>query len=166
MTFDQFINKWNGKLLDYDGYYGGQCVDLYRQYCKEVLNVPQSPAVGGAKDIWNTYLAQYFDRIPNSPNGIPKRGDIMIWGIGYGPYGHVGVVTSASLYSFYSFDQNDPLGTKCHYQWHNYRGVLGWLRLRSQSLTPQQKEQKIRDIFGQNITSEERLRQTDIVIHG
>lgn len=34
------------------------------------------------------------------------------------------------------------------------------------SLTPAQKEQKIRTIFGQNITSEERLRQSDIVIHG
>jgi hypothetical protein len=35
----------------------------------------------------------------------------------------------------------------------------------NQPLTPAQKEQKIRTIFGQHITSEERLKQTDIVIH-
>lgn len=166
MSFDQFISKYNGKGIDYDGAYGFQCVDLYRQYVKEVLVVPQSPPVPGAKDVWNTYLPQYFERITNTPEGVPQKGDIMIWGSNYGPYGHVGVYRDGNVWGFNSFDQNDPVGTKCHIQYHNYRGVLGWLRLRSQSLTPQQKEQKVRDIFGQNITSEERLRLSDIVIHG
>jgi hypothetical protein len=56
MTIGEFIKKWNGKVCDFDGKYGSQCVDLYRMYVKEVLGYPQSPPVEGAKDIWNTYL--------------------------------------------------------------------------------------------------------------
>lgn len=51
MTLTQFIKTYLGKKVDFDGMYGNQCVDLYRQYCKDVLNVPQSPSVPGAKDI-------------------------------------------------------------------------------------------------------------------
>lgn len=144
MTFDEFINKYNGKTVDFDGYYGGQCVDLYRQYVKEVLNFPQSPAVVGAKDIWNTYLTQYFTRINNTPLGVPQKGDIIIWGTGYGPFGHVGVYYSGNVMNFKSFDQNDPVGTKCHIQSHSYRGVLGWLRPKLQDKPI--SSLKIRDI--------------------
>ena len=43
MTLTQFIKKYLGTKVDFDGKYGAQCVDLYRQYCAEVLGVPQSP---------------------------------------------------------------------------------------------------------------------------
>ena len=59
MTLTQFINTYKGTKVDYkdenfkgDGSF--QCVDLARQYYKDVLNVPQFPALGangGAKDI-------------------------------------------------------------------------------------------------------------------
>ena len=128
MTFNEFITKYNGKGLDWDGAYGFQCTDLYRYYCHEVLRVPQSPPVVGAKDIWNTYLKDHFTRIENTPEGVPQAGDVMIWGSQYGPYGHVAVVTSANVNSFTCFSQNDPVGTLCQLRnYKNYRGVLGWL---------------------------------------
>ena len=128
MSFDEFVAKYNGKGIDFDGSFGNQCVDLYRQYVKEVLNLPQSPPVPSAKDIWNTYLAAHYDRIANTPSGVPQKGDIVIWGTGIGPDGHVGVFTSGDVWRFNSFDQNFPTGTLCHVQVHNYTGVLGWLR--------------------------------------
>ena len=128
MRFDEFIAKWNGKLLDWDGYYGGQCVDLYRQYCQEVLQIPQSPPVVGAKDIWGSYLKKHFDRINNDPMAVPVKGDIVIWDkYAGGGYGHVGVFVSGSVNSFESFDENWPVGSVCHIQKHNYTNVLGWL---------------------------------------
>ena len=54
MTLKQFIDKWLGNKADYDGYFGGQCVDLYRFYVKEVLALKQSPGVGGASEIWHS----------------------------------------------------------------------------------------------------------------
>lgn len=128
MTLDQFITKYNGKGIDSDGSYGNQCVDLYRQYIKEVLGYPQSPGVSGAKDIWSSYLPDYFTRIANTPEGIPQEGDIMIWGSTYGPYGHVAVVKSATLNTFTCFSQNDPTGALCGLKtYRTYKPVLGWL---------------------------------------
>lgn len=127
-TLDQFVSDWTGKGIDYDGSFGFQCQDLYRTYVKEVLGFPQSPAVPGAKDNWDKYLPAYFDRIPNSPTGVPVKGDIMIWGASYGPYGHVAVVTEATVNTFKCFSQNDPTGSLPAIRWYkNYTGTLGWL---------------------------------------
>ena len=126
MTLAQFVEKWNGKGIDYDGHYGFQCVDLYRQYVQEVLQVPQSPGVTGAKDIWNSYLTEHYDRVSNSPDGIPEPGDIMIWGSDYGQYGHVAVITEANKDTFTCFSQNDPLGALCGLKKYSKWG-LGWL---------------------------------------
>lgn len=127
MTFDDFIKKYDGQGIDFDGSYGFQCVDLYRQYCKESLGFPQSPPVEGAKDIWNTYLKDKFTATENTPTGIPTKGDIIIWGTGLGKYGHVSVFIDGTASKFNSFDQNYPTGSKCHIQSHTYKGVLGWL---------------------------------------
>lgn len=129
MTLQDFIGINNGRKLDYDGYYGAQCVDLYRFYLKDVLNVPQSPSVVGAKDIWNTYRTADFERIPNTPFGIPQPGDIMVWNANKGGgYGHVAIITNAALMWFDAFSQNDPAGSPAHIKRYSYNNVYGWLR--------------------------------------
>lgn len=131
MTLDEFITKWNGKGIDFDNYYGFQCMDLYRQYVKECLGLLQSPPVAGAKDVWTTYLKEKYDRFDNTPSAVPIKGDIMIWGAGAGPYGHIAVCTEANINDFKSFDQNWPVNSLCHIQPHNYTNVLGWLRAKA-----------------------------------
>lgn len=79
MTLDQFITTYSGKKIDFDGAYGGQCVDLYRQYVKEVLNYPQSPKVVGAAEIYDTASNDYYLKIRNSETNVPLKGDIVIW---------------------------------------------------------------------------------------
>lgn len=128
LTLQQFIDKWDNKGIDFDGHYGYQCVDLYRQYVQEVLGCPQSPGVIGAKDIWDSYLSSYFDRIPNTPEGVPEAGDIMIWGSVYGAFGHVAIVTEATVSTFKCFSQNDPTGAVCGIKlYRTYKPTLGWL---------------------------------------
>lgn len=128
MTIREILNKWNGKYVDWDGFYGYQCVDWYRQYCHE-LGLEQSIGVGGAKDIWDTYKKEDFERIKNDPSAVPQLGDIIIWDAYSGnPYGHVGVFDSGDVNSFTSYDQNWPVGSNVHPQAHNYDHVLGWLR--------------------------------------
>lgn len=128
MTFEEFITKYDGKGIDFDGAFGTQCVDLYRQYVKEVLGYPQSPLVEGAKDIWDTYLPDYYQRIENTPYGVPEKGDIVIFGDTMGKYGHVSIFIEGTASRFTSFDQNYPTGSLCHKQGHTYNAVLGWLR--------------------------------------
>jgi len=143
MTIDEFVKKYDGKFIDFDKAYGNQCFDLYRQYCQEVLQIPQSPPTGnqGAVKIWDTYLTQYFERIPNTPEGVPQKGDIMIWGTSYGPYGHVAIVTEATLTTFKCFSQNDPTGAACGIKlYRTYKPTLGWLRFKPKSKTYTEEE--------------------------
>lgn len=128
ISLTDFVSKWNGKGIDFDGYAGFQCQDLFRQYVQEVLGFPQSPGVVGAKDNWDVYLQDYYDRISNTPDGFPLPGDIMIWGAKYGPYGHVAVVISANSSSFTCLSQNDPAGSLCVIKKYTaWSALLGWL---------------------------------------
>jgi hypothetical protein len=93
MTVDEFVEKYTGKKVDFDGAYGAQCVDLARQYLKEVLNVTQWPPVEGAKDFWNGPKAG-FDKCGIHPehNILPAKGDIIIYGASGGnKYGHIAI---------------------------------------------------------------------------
>jgi hypothetical protein len=82
MTYEQFKNKYNGKYIDFDGYYGAQCWDLAQFYMKEVLNLPTS-ILSGCGNVKNmlvepkiSLLKKYFDEI-SVYEMYP--GDLCIW---------------------------------------------------------------------------------------
>ena len=91
-TLKRFICNNLGKKVDFDGTSGAQCVDLYRQYCKDVLEIPQTPALGingGAKDIWEKHgsLKQSKDSF--------AVGDILIYdATPTNKYGHVCILVA------------------------------------------------------------------------
>lgn len=82
MTYNEFKEKYNGKVVDYDGSYGGQCWDLAQQYFTECLKL--SPSIlagcGWVGNMLNepkiSLLLKYFDEVPVT-NMIP--GDTVIW---------------------------------------------------------------------------------------
>lgn len=129
ISFQQFLNKYMGQPVDWDKALGAQCVDLFRFYVNEVLGLKQTPRVEGAKDIWSTASDEDFEKIKNTPSGVPQTGDIVIWDKNEGGgYGHVGIVVDANVMSFRSFDQNYPKGYPARIVEHNYDNVIGWLR--------------------------------------
>lgn len=84
MTLKRFIVTYNGKKVDWDKAHGYQCVDLFRQYCKDVLNVEQCPKVEGAKDLINNPGKLKVTHDSYAP------GDVLIYGATKSnPYGHV-----------------------------------------------------------------------------
>lgn len=93
MTLEEFIIKYQGKKIDWDKCNGAQCVDLHRQYCNDVLGVPQTPALGvngGAKDIW-----EKCGTLKKRGVNDLHKGDILIYGAsGRNPYGHVCVLVA------------------------------------------------------------------------
>lgn len=133
MTIQQFLDKYNGKPIDYDKKFGFQCVDLMRQYIKEVLGgspYQVIPAADYAKNMFYNYKGTYFEKIYNSPTNSPSKGDIVFWKTYLfvtGIAGHVAIAVDAGMMSLITFDQNWPRGTFCHFQKHSYRGVIGWL---------------------------------------
>ena len=135
MTLEQFIAKWQGKKADFDGKYDGQCVDLYRFYVKEVLDFPQSPPVVGAADIFSTTQDELYTKIKNTPEGVPQKGDIVIWNKRAGSgFGHVAIFIGGDVNRFTSFDQNWRALNVCELTEHNYTNVLGWLRPKKESM--------------------------------
>lgn len=94
MTLTTFINTYLGQKVDFDKEGTPQCVDLYRQYCKDVLNIPQTPALGingGAKDIFDKHGV--LNVTPDSVTADYSRGDILIWGASKtNKYGHVAIL--------------------------------------------------------------------------
>lgn len=134
MTLDQFKTKYLGKKVDFDNYAGGQCVDLARFYWQEVINIPQPKGVVGAADFWTNFptdpaLNLNHEKIPNTPSGVPQKGDIIIWSKATGGgYGHIAIFLEGDGNSFTSLDQNWPTLSKVTKTKHNYTNVLGWLR--------------------------------------
>lgn len=129
MTIQQFLDKYLGQFIDFDGYYGAQCVDLIQQYNKEVFGGGFIPGQGAA-DIWETYPTEIYNRVLNTIDALPQLGDIMIWKKTTSlPFGHIAIVKNASQTKFTSLDQNWPTGGKCQYIEHNYENpqVIGWL---------------------------------------
>jgi hypothetical protein len=139
MKYDTFISTYEGKTVDTDGYYGGQCMDLMHRFIYDVIgnSNPQVLAASVAKDVYLRFPditgASMFTKIPNTPTAVPQRGDIIFWGTGIGPAGHVAIVISADVNTFISFDQNWLNVQKCQKITHNYNAVLGWLRPHDQT---------------------------------
>lgn len=126
MTTQEFFNKWNGRKLENDGAYLYQCVDLAKEYVRDVFGV--TPFSGNGKDFEDNYPKDKLQFVRNTPSGIPPFGALIVWGeMPNNPYGHVGVFVSGGTSSFQSFDQNWPVGSGCHYQNHNWNNVRGWL---------------------------------------
>ncbi len=144
MTLDEFVQKYIGTTVDFDGHYGGQCVDLYRLYVQQVLGFPQSPLVVGAKDIWDTAPEEYYEKIKCMAINRPQLGDIVVWNEHTGKgYGHVAVCLYAHVSVFCSLDQNWPEGKQCARVFHDYQHVIGWLRPKGTLCSKTQDRQSI-----------------------
>ena len=139
MTFDEWVKKNVGRGIDYDGTYGVQCVDLAKHYIKNVLGItPQS--IGNAIEYYNKrktseYLTKNFKWIDNTPEFVPKKGDLCVFTSKSGN-GHISVATGEGTISyFYSYDQNYP---KAKHEpmtliKHTYTSFLGVLRPKTKS---------------------------------
>ena len=106
MTYKEFVNKYNGKYIDFDGSYGSQCWDLAQFYFKEVLDLPRS-ILDGCGLVSNMLyppkrqvLEQYFDEVPINKM---QQGDVVIW-----DYGHIAIYDhyEQNNDSCYFFSQN------------------------------------------------------------
>ena len=110
MTLKRFVVTYNGKKVDWDKAHGYQCVDLFRQYCKDVLNIKQVPPVDGAKDIINKPGDFKISK------GAYAPGDVLIYDeTSSNPYGHVCILVSLlDSDTFIVFEQNgfDQTGAK------------------------------------------------------
>lgn len=137
MTLSEFVAKYKNRKVDYDLVYGAQCVDLFRQYCHEVLRIPHTGSVDGAKDLFLNYEympleKKYFDCIPyDSENADIRPGDVIVWNeTATNRYGHVAIVISTLENAVVVFEQNGFVQDGAKLFTRSLNNVLGVLRLK------------------------------------
>ena len=85
-----WLQEQEGRSIDYDGYYGAQCVDLIMAYYKYLIGYN----VGGNGDDYATNtLPSGWTR---TKNGQPQKGDILVYAGGTGA-GHVAIYESDNV---------------------------------------------------------------------
>ena len=129
MDLTDFINKYFGKKVDFDGAFGAQCVDLFRQYCEDVLDVPHTGAVDGAKDLWLKWESlplerYYFNKVKN-----PVCGDVVVFGeTDSNKYGHVAIFVSYIGKDIMVFEQDGFKQNGAFLKKRPGKNILGFLR--------------------------------------
>jgi hypothetical protein len=127
MTFDDFITKYNGQFLEVAGTPDAQnqCTDLANGYIRDVLGLPIIEWTN-AKD-FPSKAGSNYDWILNTPDGVPQKGDLVIWDERIGINGHIAIFIEGDTNRFTSFDENWPVGSPCKVVEHNWSCVSGWL---------------------------------------
>ena len=145
MTLSDFINKYKGISVCYPtGQYCSECLSLCKQYIKELFRInPPASGTNSAYGYWSNFpspLPNKFIKVQNTPSGVPKEGDIIIWKPwSTNKYGHIAIFIAGNANNFKSFDQNYG-GKQAHIQNHNYTNVIGWLSLKAK---PAESEDKM-----------------------
>ncbi len=135
--FDKYFAERIGVGIDYDGN-GVYCFDLANDYSINLIGGKQFWG-DGAYEIYTNFDNQpgkeLYERIPNTPEFVPIKGDIMVWGQGIGQWGHVAICNGKGDTTWFeSYEQNwtgnnDPVALIKH----NYNNVLGVLRPKDQT---------------------------------
>lgn len=132
-TIDEFLNKWTGKKCDFDKAYGAQCVDLFRQFCQDVLGIPHTGGVEGAKELFLNYdkiplEKKYFEKVYINP----RAGDVAVWGAtDKNKYGHVALVMgNIDGRSFLVAEQDGLKQDGVKFKVRSCDNLLGFLRFR------------------------------------
>lgn len=140
MTLEEFVIKYQGKHVDYDGVYGAQCVDLFRQYAKEGLGIKEhtGPCAtsGGAKDLFLDY-----DKMPIEKKYFKKStartyvpGDVLVWdSTEKNKYGHVAILLAKLGTSVIVFEQNGITLNGAEIIARDTKKLLGYLRYKGGS---------------------------------
>lgn len=85
-----WIQNNNNKYLDYDGWYGAQCVDLINFYTQGFVG-GKNVMVPRANDMYDRYDSSVYTRLGN--NSPAQMGDVAVWGYGPNtPGSHVAIV--------------------------------------------------------------------------
>lgn len=137
MYLDDFVKKYDGKKVDFDGVFGPQCVDLFRQYCKECLNIKEHTGrcgtTGGAKDLYIDYPKmpleeKYFYRCSD---GNYIAGDVAVWDSNSSnKYGHVAIVIGKLNDNLIVFEQDGFKLNGAKISLRSMKNLLGVLRKR------------------------------------
>lgn len=134
MDIQTWMNTVNGKIIDMDGAYGGQCWDLWSSYARNVYGIPAADTNTVDGYAASVYTARYdrsqalqnaFNR--EAGNYTPVYGDVAFWnGAGMN---HVAVVVKDNGNGTLSTMSQNP--DKAGYVTIGKAGIIGYFHPRS-----------------------------------
>jgi hypothetical protein len=130
-SFMEFVRRYDGKKVDFDGFNGPQCVDLFRMCCRDVYGIPHTGAVVGAKDLWFNYGTnrekEFFVQLASDASVRP--GDVAVWdGTAGNKYGHTALVIAEWGDSLIVFEQDGFRQDGAKIKLRSRVNLLGFLR--------------------------------------
>ena len=135
MTFEEFLTKYCGKKVDFDKVFGAQCVDLFRQYCFDVLKIPHTGGVDGAKELYENYQSMPLEKkyfVQLSKKAVPEYGYTAVWGASpTNKYGHVAlVIARLDSSTLLVFEQNGFTQDGAKIVRRDTKNLLGYLKFK------------------------------------
>lgn len=134
MNIQEWINTVNGKTIDMDGAYGGQCWDLWSSYARNVYDIPAADTNttdGYAASVYTTRydrsqaLQNAFTR--EADNYTPTYGDVAFWN-GNG-MNHVAIVVRDNGNGTLNTISQNP--NKAGHVTLNKAGIIGYFHPRT-----------------------------------
>lgn len=136
MNIQEWMNAVNGKTIDMDGAYGGQCWDLWSSYARNVYGIPAADTNtvdGYAASVYTTRydrsqaLQNTFTR--ETGNYTPTYGDVAFWN-GNG-MNHVAIVIKDNGNGTLNTISQNP--NKAGYITLSKAGIIGYFHPRTTS---------------------------------
>lgn len=134
MNIQEWMNTVNGKIIDMDGAYGGQCWDLWSSYARNVYGIPAADtntvdgyAASVYTDRYNRsqILQNTFSR--EEANYTPSYGDVAFWnGAGMN---HVAIVVRDNGNGTLNTMSQNP--NKAGYVTLSKTGIIGYFHPRT-----------------------------------
>jgi hypothetical protein len=143
LTLKEFVEKYKGKPVDFDRQYGAQCVDLARQYFKEVWGFTKQPeGVIGAQEFFFKHESRPLQRELCNCTAYEKTpppvGAVVIFkSSNNNEFGHIAICLEADSLGVIVFEQDGIANAKALKEgreqkgayigsW-NYERLVGWL---------------------------------------
>lgn len=111
-TPHEFYLETNGRIIDVDGYYGGQCWDLFAYFCQKYCGKTFSCSYSGyVKDFYYHFkelgLDKYFDLITNRYE--LQDGDWLIWDKAVSQYCWISNYSHIAMFRKYEKEQEQNI---------------------------------------------------------
>lgn len=138
MDIQTWLNSVNGRVIDMDGAYGGQCWDLWSSYARNVYGIPAADtntvdgyAASVYTDRYNRSQALQNTFTRETGNYTPVYGDVAFWN-GSG-MNHVAIVVRDNGNGTLNAMSQNP--NKAGYVTITKNGIIGYFHPRSASTT-------------------------------
>jgi hypothetical protein len=141
MTLEEVIQICNGRFVEYHSFSAGaenQCVDLANKWLVEGLGLKAIIGTNAIDFPSKAVELNDMEWIPNTDEGIPDPGDLIIY---EGKYGHIDIALEGCTQTkVVAFSQNYPTGSPCVVRTSSYLRpkVVGWLHPKKVTMDPLQ----------------------------